>query len=142
MPCHQLIYHSRPTFDVSANILLDILERSQKNNDARKVSGVLVYHHGRFIQLLEGRSKSVGEIMDKIRHDPRHTDIQVVLDADVDGQPLCTWLMGFGSEDFADSRLGAQTYCFSLDEIKKLLQLKGGAAGEAFLRLLAEVENQ
>jgi len=136
MKHHQLIYYSRPTFEVTARMMLDILRKSQANNDRRKVTGVLAFHDGRFIQLLEGRQEAVAEIMQKVRLDPRHADITVVLDEDTDDAPLSTWLMGFGTGDIKNTQLMAQPYCFSIEEVANMLRLKGGRASQAFLRLL------
>jgi hypothetical protein len=62
MSCRQIIYTSRPTAEIDDSVLLNILVRSQVKNDDMGISGLLVFHHGQFMQLLEGDAAVVGKL--------------------------------------------------------------------------------
>ena len=55
-----------------------ILASSQRNNEARGVTGLLLYNGRNFLQLLEGDESELVSLMVKISHDPRHTGISMI----------------------------------------------------------------
>lgn len=55
-----------------------ILTSSQRNNQARNVTGLLLYNGRNFLQLLEGDESELVSLMVKISHDPRHTGISMI----------------------------------------------------------------
>ncbi|NQX95351.1 MAG: BLUF domain-containing protein [Erythrobacter sp.] len=55
-----------------------ILASSQRNNEARGVTGLLLYNGRNFLQLLEGEESELVSLMVKISHDPRHTGISMI----------------------------------------------------------------
>lgn len=55
-----------------------ILASSQRNNQARNVTGLLLYNGRNFLQLLEGEESELVSLMMKISHDPRHTGISMI----------------------------------------------------------------
>lgn len=62
---YQLNYHSisRPGLDLGD--LEHILEQANATNSARNISGCLIYHNNRFVQILKGRKKDVLKVYKK-----------------------------------------------------------------------------
>ncbi|WP_295852841.1 BLUF domain-containing protein [uncultured Microbacterium sp.] len=75
--------------------LHDLLAQSRRSNHAHDLTGMLLYRRGRFFQVLEGPQDAVDELMTKIRRDPRHTDIRVLLTEDVEERRFTEWTMGY-----------------------------------------------
>ena len=76
----RLIYTSRiaPAAEADlAPVVRQILETSQRNNAAEKLTGMLVVYRGRFLQVLEGPETAVDQRFIAIRHDRRHSDFRV-----------------------------------------------------------------
>ena len=95
-----------------------ILVQSRANNDRNDLTGALLYHRGRFIQVLEGPDDEVRARFAVISADPRHRGIHVVSDEPVDERQFSEWTMGFrpltddsitqleGFDDFFDGATG------------------------------------
>ena len=94
-----LVYRSRTTHDMSDADLDRLLDSARRRNRAASVTGLLIYHEGRFLQWLEGPAERVARIWNGIRHDPRHTDIEVLSDAPATARLFPGWDMKLGMTD-------------------------------------------
>ncbi|HSV27902.1 MAG TPA: BLUF domain-containing protein [Candidatus Omnitrophota bacterium] len=74
----QVIYVSEVTQPVPEHQLHRMLEKSRANNRARNISGLLVRDGGAFLQVLEGPSREIEGLMDRIGCDGRHSDLRVL----------------------------------------------------------------
>ena len=63
-----------------------------KRND---ITGVLIFTGTHFCQLLEGPDGAVHDRIDKIRRDPRHSDIWVVHQEAIIARRFAGWSMGY-----------------------------------------------
>ncbi len=73
----------------------EILNTARTNNSKRDVTGMLLFHDGSFIQVLEGEQSEVETLFEKIRLDPRHCDESVVLRTEVEDRAFDGWSMGY-----------------------------------------------
>jgi hypothetical protein len=90
-----ILYLSSATRPITDLELVDILTISRKNIERVGVSGMLLYRGGNFIQVLEGPDAAVGATYSRIEKDPRHDDITLILDEQVDVPRFREWSMGF-----------------------------------------------
>ena len=74
-----LVYTSVATRDIPREELAAMLERARRRNAARKVTGLLVYHDGCFMQAMEGPAATVDALLNTIAADGRHRAILVLL---------------------------------------------------------------
>ena len=73
-----------------------ILLGACKRNLEQQITGVLVYHHGEFIQLLEGEKDAVLAVYnDFIVPDRRHTNVALDWTRSVAERSFPNWSMGF-----------------------------------------------
>lgn len=94
---YELVYNSvaHPA-RLSAAALESILAGARKTNHELDVTGVLLYSHGEFVQLLEGPREAVRHIYyDIIYHDPRHRMAAVVWEQAIAQRGFAGWSMGF-----------------------------------------------
>ncbi|MDR6689426.1 hypothetical protein J2X55_000325 [Microbacterium sp. 1154] len=75
--------------------LNDLLAQSRRSNHGHDLTGMLLYRRGRFFQVLEGPQDAVDELMTKIRRDPRHTGVRVLLSEHIDERRFTEWTMGY-----------------------------------------------
>ena len=75
--------------------LVDILESSRVNNARDGIGGMLVYHDGTFLQILEGPTAAVDAAYLRIKGDPRHSNLIPLLRKKVDRRSFGEWSMGF-----------------------------------------------
>lgn len=75
--------------------LAALLDQSRRSNHEHDLTGMLLYRRGRFFQVLEGPQDAVDELMTKIRRDPRHTDVRMLLSEEIDERRFSEWTMGY-----------------------------------------------
>ena len=81
MPLHHLIYQSTAQLAFTDDDLRALLEKARAFNSAHRISGVLLYHEGQFVQVLEGDEAVLRPLYDRIRRDARHTHVVKLADA-------------------------------------------------------------
>jgi hypothetical protein len=115
--------------------LNDLLEKSRKRNHAAGITGMLLYKDGDFMQFIEGPKESVDALLARIRLDPRHRGIIVLLQEEQHERQFADWSMGFkkldpgeapaipGYSDFMNTPLNSNQ--FVSDPSKALTLLMG-----------------
>ena len=92
---HYLVYISAAEYLMSDEELKGILEVSRKNNTNIQVTGLLLYHDGNFIQVLEGEKDTIRGLYDKIAIDNRHAYMFKMLEGTLEKRNFPDWSMGF-----------------------------------------------
>ena len=73
-----------------------ILASARRRNLAEDITGMLIYHRGEFVQILEGENKSVANVYEKfIGSDLRHAAINKVQENTISHRSFHEWSMGF-----------------------------------------------
>lgn len=88
----------------------DILNTSQTNNQKDGITGLFLLVENRFLQLLEGEETKVKECLNRIKLDPRHSDVKVVMARTIEKRSFPDWSMYFHrlNGDEALERLGLE----------------------------------
>jgi acylphosphatase len=92
---YYLIYISYATRPMDEAELVELLNRSRKNNFKRGVTGMLLYLQDKFIQVLEGNEQAVKSLLTIIESDPRHKKVAVLLEGKTKERLFQSWSMGF-----------------------------------------------
>lgn len=105
----RIIYCSQATFAIAPGELVTLLEGSRRNNEAAGLSGMLLCSSQSFLQVLEGDLTALAATYAKIEVDERHTNLRLLLDAEVAAPLFPDWTMGFehvDDQDLADELEG------------------------------------
>jgi hypothetical protein len=94
-PMLQIIYASAASKPFTHRELVALLKIVREKNSAASISGMLLYHEGSFLQVLEGPDKDVDALYSKIQLDPRHGSFMLLLREPVQGREFENWSMGF-----------------------------------------------
>ena len=105
-----IAYHSAATIEFSPKDLAELLSRAREENARLKVTGVLLYRNGRFMQILEGPKTAVRRVFGTILTDSRHRDVQVISDDPIPRRRFPIWTMGYQSLADENYRQGAGAY--------------------------------
>lgn len=100
----QLIYSSWATENMTKSKLYRILVQARPRNASADLTGLLIFVDGVFLQILEGERDAVTTLMRKISCDPRHQDLKVILESDIQQRSFPSWEMAYASpssEEFA-----------------------------------------
>ncbi|MEJ7769655.1 MAG: BLUF domain-containing protein [Chitinophagaceae bacterium] len=92
---HNLIYLSSASHLFSNEELLEILTISRLNNSKLDVSGLLLYHEGSILQILEGEEGVIKTLFQKISRDQRHRGVIKMIDGSIEERSFADWSMGF-----------------------------------------------
>ena len=92
---HQVVYARAAVEAFSEAQLTEILSRARLNNDRLDVTGMLLYHEGSFLQVLEGDSEVLEALFDKICKDKRHHRVVPLLRRPVEERHFDKWKTGF-----------------------------------------------
>jgi Sensors of blue-light using FAD len=92
-PIFRLTYLSKPVKRFTHDDLDDIESKSVGANNARDVTGLLIVHDDRILQMIEGREDAVRELYAKIEADSRHTITKLVSAAEDEERFLMNWNM-------------------------------------------------
>ena len=95
MPFIHMIYVSSATKEMSPEDLQFILEQSNRNNQNRNVTGMLLYKNKTFMQVLEGEKENVENLYALITTDSRHRDLKLLVDEEIEQRNFSEWSMGF-----------------------------------------------
>jgi len=94
-----VVYLSTASALFSAPQLDALLHQAQAANHRVGITGALLYHDGNFIQAMEGSRPAVDTLMSRIRKDPRHHGIMVLLDEAAPSRRFAGWSMGLVRPD-------------------------------------------
>lgn len=95
MPLHRALYVSDAVAGAGSTLLsiVEILGASERNNRRDHVTGVLLCHYGRFLQVVEGARGDIDRLFKRLRLDPRHTNIRLLADHPVESRLFGDWTM-------------------------------------------------
>jgi len=95
---HRLIYTSSARTLLHDGTLRQILDAAYRNNKRDGITGLLIYHEGCFLQLIEGEKPAVETCFQRIERDPRHFGCIVLSEELVGGRMFADWRMAFWSD--------------------------------------------
>ena len=127
---HQVVYSSAAVEAFSEAQLTELLANARANNERLGVTGMLLYHEGSFLQVVEGEAEVLDHLFQKIGKDKRHHRVVPLLKRQVDERHFDNWKMGF---------VAAKNLPKSMPGYSDYLRLRGDPvdAGNAAARLLA-----
>ena len=93
MTLTRLIYLSYAAPSLAYPDLMDILEKSERNNTVAAITGMLCFGDFMFLQVLEGDRKLVSQTYSRILGDKRHFDSELIEFSEVDSRLFGIWSM-------------------------------------------------
>ena len=72
-----------------------LYSKAKENNAKHDITGILIYHNGNFLQVLEGQRDHVDYAYEKIRLDSRHKNILKVINIEVEQRIFEDYNFGF-----------------------------------------------
>lgn len=99
---HYLIYLSSSSFLYTDEDIRDILDVSRKNNEELGITGLLLYHDGTILQILEGEEEVINSLYNVIALDPRHSNAYKIAGGALNHRQCNGWSMAFKQMSPAD----------------------------------------
>ncbi|PZT98569.1 MAG: blue light sensor protein [Brevundimonas sp.] len=95
MALFRVVYVSEAAGPAASGLmpLVDIIGVSDRNNRRDQLTGVLMRHDGRFLQVLEGARVDLDRTLARVRADGRHSGLRIVDDRAVAARMFPDWAM-------------------------------------------------
>jgi hypothetical protein len=108
-----LIYRSVAEESFSNSAVYQMLSAARDLNAEHDITGCLLFHNRRFLQLLEGEKEQVYRLFSLIESDPRHKNIEVIQTEEKAERLFNKWSMAF--YDYGNLALSAQIKLAQID---------------------------
>jgi hypothetical protein len=95
MPLFNITYLSSAIPEFTREELIAALEHWKARNEAENVSGILIYHEGNILQVLEGEQATVKATFQRISRDLRHVGILPLIQEPIAERQFDEWTMAF-----------------------------------------------
>jgi len=94
---HLIVYMSEYLGDAHSMFsdIGDIITVSKAENAKRGITGIRLYHMGKFVQVLEGEEEHLRALMKNIEKDPRHRNVRYLVDEQITQRGFEKWNMDF-----------------------------------------------
>lgn len=102
----QLFYVSNTSLNFHGKAdIEDILETAENYNNQNGISGILLYHSGLFLQLLEGDAAAVDLLYSKIFKDRRHNNVTTLFEVEAQKRLFTKWGMAYRDVNDLDIKM-------------------------------------
>jgi hypothetical protein len=124
---YEILYVSTLAPEAPLSVIGDIAAKARLANAERGITGLLIFDGMRFCQQLEGGQKQVLALLERIRQDTRHINMQILHHGELALRRFRNFSLGYCTmeED---------------DVLERMEQLDGQAALDAFTGLLAKLD--
>jgi len=116
---YEVLYVSTIAPDQPLSVVAEIAGRARFVNAELDITGLLIFDGQRFCQQLEGPQKAVLKLIERIRNDPRHVNVEVLHHGPLAGRRFQQFTLAFSTVE-------------DVDALARMEQLDGEAALAAF----------
>lgn len=95
----QLVYMSHELYPMKVIDIASILSQARQSNTQSEICGYLIYYHQSFFQVLEGEEEKVSHLFERIKKDPRHEEVTLLLKHIIQQKNFNNWSMGYFDEN-------------------------------------------
>ena len=124
---YEVLYVSTLAPDQPTAVVAEIAAKARQVNAELDVTGLLIFDGQRFCHQLEGPQKAVLKLIERIRNDPRHVNVEVVHNGPLAGRRFQQFSLAFSTLE-------------DVDALARLEKLDGQAAVAAFDEVCAAIE--
>lgn len=124
---YEVLYVSTLAPDQPVQVVADIAARAREANAQLDITGLLIFDGQRFCQQLEGPQKAVLKLIERIRNDSRHVNVEVIHHGSLEKRRFQNFSLAFSSVEDEEA-------------LVRLEQLDGSAALAAFEVVCGELE--
>ena len=96
-----LLYRSRRAQPLDDAQVYEIYRQATDNNALEGITGVLIHDGDYFVQLLEAGEDAMAGMMNKLRADPRHCNLEVIDERTIERRSFGGWSMKLVKVDHA-----------------------------------------
>ncbi len=124
---YEILYVSTLAPEAPLSVVADIAAKARQANAERDITGLLIFDGMRFCQQLEGGQKQVLALLERIRQDTRHINMQILHHGELAARRFRRFSLG---------------YCTVEDDdvLERMEEMDGQVALDAFVGLLSRLD--
>jgi hypothetical protein len=105
---YTLVYRSQASRAVHEVTLTSLLRKARLFNQQARLSGLLLFAKGQFLQVLEGPEPVLSALYSRIKADPRHFEVRTLAYGPIAARTFPDWRMAYApaSADVLDKATG------------------------------------
>ena len=123
---YEVLYVSTLAPDQPTAVVAEIAAKARQVNAQLDITGLLIFDGQRFCQQLEGPQKAVLKLIERIRNDPRHVNVEVLHHGPLAGRRFQHFSLAFSTGE-------------DVEALARMERLDGEAALAAFEALRGEL---
>ncbi|MBJ6108892.1 BLUF domain-containing protein [Hymenobacter sp. BT523] len=100
-PLYTLIYRSQASRAVHEVTLTSLVRKARLHNQQARLTGILLFAKGQFLQVLEGPEPALSDLYARINDDPRHYDVRTLAYGPIELRSFGPWPMAYASVEAA-----------------------------------------
>ena len=116
---YQLIYASSAAEGLDDFSMREIAQTSNYNNKKLGVTGLLLFHQGSILQVLEGDEISVNTLYNKVQYDKRHNGCIILSTRTAERREFANWSMGY--KNVSEKESGDALFALTQASLKAIL---------------------
>ena len=125
---YEVLYVSQLAPGQPPGVVAEIAAPARLANAALDITGLLIFDGSRFCQQLEGPKKAVLKLIERIRNDPRHVNVEIVHNGPLAGRRFQQFSLAFSTLEDVDAlarmeRLDGQAAVAAFDEVCAAIEL-------------------
>jgi hypothetical protein len=93
MKLTSVTYTSLARLDLQSSDLEDIHRTARELNALEGITGLLVFNGTHFLQIVEGTEKTIDDLIERLRKDPRHTGFEIRDQRKIETRSFPNWSM-------------------------------------------------
>jgi hypothetical protein len=124
---YEVLYVSTLAPDAPISVVAAIARKARSANQERDITGLLIFDGMRFCQQLEGSQQAILALLERIRQDARHVNVEILHHGALAERRFKYFSLGYPSAD-------------SDEALEQLERLKGQGAVNAFVALLPAID--
>lgn len=124
---YEVLYVSTLSPEAPLSVVGDIAARARLANAERDITGLLIFDGMRFCQQFEGGQKQVLALLERIRQDTRHFNLQVIHHGELAARRFRRFSLGYSMVE-------------DDDVLERMERLEGQAALDAFAGMLSGLD--
>ncbi|WP_424494936.1 BLUF domain-containing protein [Salinimicrobium sp. GXAS 041] len=114
---HAICYVSTAVPGLDINQIQEILDVSERNNNLKNITGILLFSEGNFFQVLEGDKEVLDQLYEVIRQDKRHHSLLKILQKEVEEPQFESYICSFSAANATNKSTEVKSYLAEVDNL-------------------------
>jgi len=115
-------YLSTANRDLNQEEVAELLDLTQIRNNTAGVNGLLIYSDGNFFEVIEGEESKIKALFENIKEDPRHRNIMMVFEKNIDKPLFDDKDANFISENTKYRQMEVENFLYYIKDLNESTQ--------------------